>query len=712
MGATGSYESLYDSVGLHQKVVCLCNGFKINYDYQIAHYYDFIVDRHCQDWKNIGRGLWDFFRRKMKYVCGNIRKLAAVLMRQPRREVIAKLKMKFRMKLKMKLVRIRFIFSSMNREGHAGRWAFLDREFEKMWKSQVSPKGNFAILLNFPKFPNPHIRSNGFMIDRRRFLSLKGLDIKTKLEACSFESGAESMTRQILRQGMSAIVVGRSGQRFDVGDWSRSGTFRLGNQSNLLLADNQCRQFDRMTPGTKATHARMTWGDYETLAPEDFPDLGFKFSINQSVVGGAIESSERQSVLQTKLSNRVARLQSLEMSIGGAASASLMGKSLFRKEYDELLSSAYAEARRPYLETIAPIPADAFHKLSWRYNVEINSGCNLRCTMCIRGDSKGYEQTSGFMDQRFFERVLDKIKRENNKADVCLYGNSEPFLHPQLSLCVAAVKQRGLNCMISTNLNVIHNLKEVLEAKPDELMISVSGFSQEVYGRAHRGGDIELVKTNMRTLARMRADLGSTVPIQVHYHLYRDNWGDEFEQMKTFATGLGFSYIFSWARSISMEKTIQYLRLRELQTCGSVPPLQVSDAGFGPQRDWVSLFPEVTEDFSNNVKRLGIAPDEASALYQHYPEPIVCPVGDLFTSIRHDGSVGLCCCFSDNRLTVASNFLEVTQEELSRRRRWHPLCRECLRYKMHMYFHVLDMPMWDRIMAEKFPNIPPGRRRF
>ncbi|MFH1066669.1 MAG: radical SAM protein [bacterium] len=390
----------------------------------------------------------------------------------------------------------------------------------------------------------------------------------------------------------------------------------------------------------------------------------------------------------------------------------MVGYSQFRREYDELLSRAYAEARRPYLETIAPIPRHAFGLSSWRYFIEINAACNLRCTMCIQGDRKGYQHKNGVMDQRLFERILDKIKKENSSADICLYGNSEPFLHPRLPECVASIKKRGLTCQISSNLNVVKNFKETLEAKPDVFIISVSGFTQEVYGRAHRGGDIERVKQNMRTLAKTRDDLKSTSSILVHYHLYQDNWGEEFDRMKAFATDLGFNFIFSWARSISMEKTIQYLRLRERQRCGSVPPLKVSKAALGHSEDWTTLFPEVSEEFLKNIERLGITPEEASSFYKNYPEPSVCPVGDLLTFIRHDGSVALCCCFSDSRLTAAPNFLKASQEQIKRGRRWHPLCRECLRYKMNMYFHILDMPMWDRIMAEKFPNIPADRRKF
>jgi hypothetical protein len=74
------------------------------------------------------------------------------------------------------------------------------------------------------------------------------------------------------------VVVNKLGQGYDIAEWFRSGTFRLGNQENLIIRDNQTRVFDAMTPGARATHVRITWGDYRSAPPPDFPDLGYKFS--------------------------------------------------------------------------------------------------------------------------------------------------------------------------------------------------------------------------------------------------------------------------------------------------------------------------------------------------------------------------------------------------------------------------------------------------
>lgn len=116
------------------------------------------------------------------------------------------------------------------------------------------------------------------MIDRRRLLKLGSESINTKIDACAFESSADSLTARLRRQGLAILVVGRSGQDYDVWDWAHSRTFRLGNQEELLLTDNQSRNFDRMSAGTRSAHLRITWGDYLQPAPPDFPDLGFRFA--------------------------------------------------------------------------------------------------------------------------------------------------------------------------------------------------------------------------------------------------------------------------------------------------------------------------------------------------------------------------------------------------------------------------------------------------
>ncbi len=93
-----------------------------------------------------------------------------------------------------------------------------------------------------------------------------------------FESGADGYTAKIRQLGLTASVVDKDGAAYEVSEWPKSRTFRLGDQLGLILTDNQSRNFDGMSKGTKATHARVTWGDYAAPAPNWFRDLGFSFT--------------------------------------------------------------------------------------------------------------------------------------------------------------------------------------------------------------------------------------------------------------------------------------------------------------------------------------------------------------------------------------------------------------------------------------------------
>ena len=353
------------------------------------------------------------------------------------------------------------------------------------------------------------------------------------------------------------------------------------------------------------------------------------------------------------------------------------------------LIAAYAEAMRPYTECGGAIPADVWKTRAWRYFIEINSGCNLRCVLCAAGNKEGYDYTRGnaIMDMNLLGKILDKIKSENPAAVVLPYGNSEPFLHPKLPEAISAIKQRGLRCEMASNFNHLQRLDEVLASGLDSLLISVSGFTQDTYGKSHLGGDLETVKTGLKVLAAALPRCPKPPHVMVHYHMYKDTIGAEFEQMKEFTAQLGFQFIYSYARAISMENTIQYLRALEKERTGTVPPFVLGPNG----EDWEKLLPPPTEAFSKNIERLIVPPQDAVGRYAKFPVQEVCPAGDIFTFIRHDGQTSLCGCVSDQRLVLGS-FLDLTQEQLSNARRGHPICLECLRYRLNLYYHVVAPP--------------------
>ncbi|MDX6541666.1 MAG: hypothetical protein QOI71_3276 [Gaiellales bacterium] len=112
----------------------------------------------------------------------------------------------------------------------------------------------------WPPFPNPHVRTNAFMLSRELLLSARWPDVATKARAWELESGVDSLTRHAWSRGLGARVVGRDGTAYRPHEWPASATFRSGAQANLLVADNRTREWDAAGASERAKLTRRTWG--------------------------------------------------------------------------------------------------------------------------------------------------------------------------------------------------------------------------------------------------------------------------------------------------------------------------------------------------------------------------------------------------------------------------------------------------------------------
>jgi hypothetical protein len=115
------------------------------------------------------------------------------------------------------------------------------------------------LLACFPTFPNVHLRTNGFLLAREDFLAMRPRKIRTKLGGWLFESGRNSMTRQILGRGLQVLVVGRDGSVYRPDEWPRSMTFWQSGQENLLIQDNRTSEYERGDAALRAKRSESAW---------------------------------------------------------------------------------------------------------------------------------------------------------------------------------------------------------------------------------------------------------------------------------------------------------------------------------------------------------------------------------------------------------------------------------------------------------------------
>jgi hypothetical protein len=119
----------------------------------------------------------------------------------------------------------------------------------------------------FPAFPNPHLRTNGFMLDVSMLHAITAdVAIEGRQDAFLFESGPLSMTNRVLARGLRVLTVGRNGRGYDVDWWPWSEGFRQGLQTNLLIGDNQTRHFDTLQRPEREQLAWQSWGRYRSRA--------------------------------------------------------------------------------------------------------------------------------------------------------------------------------------------------------------------------------------------------------------------------------------------------------------------------------------------------------------------------------------------------------------------------------------------------------------
>lgn len=139
----------------------------------------------------------------------------------------------------------------MNTHSEPLQRGWLDKVYEVFVSDRqvglVGCSGNMEthhpFIPGFPRYPNYHVRTNGFMISRQDYLDIVvDRPFKTKNQAYQFECGRQSMTWMIQASGRQALVVGKRGVVPPKRLW-RASIFRSGNQRNLLLADNQSRAY-------------------------------------------------------------------------------------------------------------------------------------------------------------------------------------------------------------------------------------------------------------------------------------------------------------------------------------------------------------------------------------------------------------------------------------------------------------------------------------
>ena len=128
-------------------------------------------------------------------------------------------------------------------------------KFLKYWIKIISYKKFF-----YP-FPNPHIRTTGFLIkgnDYFKFMSNKL--IKSKIDAWKIESGKNSLTNYLKKLNYNIYVINSDGNKFSEKYWKNSQTYNFSEQNKSIISDKHIRKYHSLDNNEKLKFQFDTWG--------------------------------------------------------------------------------------------------------------------------------------------------------------------------------------------------------------------------------------------------------------------------------------------------------------------------------------------------------------------------------------------------------------------------------------------------------------------
>lgn len=128
--------------------------------------------------------------------------------------------------------------------------------------------------------------------------------------------------------------------------------------------------------------------------------------------------------------------------------------------------------------------------------IDVVDSCQLRCPYCERGTGK-MPNSNAKMSLDTYRRILKKAKQEGFTS-IGLYNWTEPLLAGNLSEYLREINSIRVKPHFSSNFSFrsIGDFKAILDEEPT-ILVSISGFTQEVYQKYHAGGNIEWVKSNI-----------------------------------------------------------------------------------------------------------------------------------------------------------------------------------------------------------------------
>mgnify|MGYP003668610361 FL=1 len=200
--------------------------------------------------------------------------------------------------------------------------------------------------------------------------------------------------------------------------------------------------------------------------------------------------------------------------------------------------------------------AEQVETLPYYLCLDPSDTCQLRCPTCptgIENESKkqkdavitNYRSNRKMLSMELMDNVLDELG--DKLFLIMFYNYGEPLLNPNLHQYIRKATDKNIATEVHSNLSLTlsdQRIEQLLSSGLNRISASIDGYSQEAYEIHRVGGNVELVRENLKRLATARDKLGADTDIYYKYLVFKHN-EHEIEDARKFAEDIGV--IFSTA---------------------------------------------------------------------------------------------------------------------------------------------------------------------
>jgi radical SAM protein with 4Fe4S-binding SPASM domain len=174
--------------------------------------------------------------------------------------------------------------------------------------------------------------------------------------------------------------------------------------------------------------------------------------------------------------------------------------------------------------------------------VEPSNICNLRCSLCLTS-SINHERKPALLSLQTFKKLIDEY---GDYLLLIIFWNwGEPFLNPDALDMISYATSKGILIHSSTNGNIPFTeefAEKMVDSQLTSLIIAIDGATQPMYQQYRVGGDLDVVKNNIRLIQQKKAEKHMETPrITVRFVAMQQN-EEEMQAVESLAKELGADY--------------------------------------------------------------------------------------------------------------------------------------------------------------------------